>query len=479
MNNYIKIAVISVLSLLLFSCGGYHRPDATAEGLPNLFPDYSGVTLPPNIAAPNFRIMTEADGYQATAGLHGAEPDIVISSSDGLISFPLDKWKRLAEAHRGDSIEINISLDNNGKWTAYDPLTIYIAPDSIDGWLAYRLLYPGYELWNEMGIYQRNLSSFEQIPVIENKEIDKQCLNCHNFAAGDPNTMMLHVRGPNGGTLIHALGKTCKVKKPSGDVMPHGAAYPAWNPEGRYIAFAANDIQQFFHRSGQKTIEVVDLAADLMVYDTTTGEALTDSAVCRPEFLETFPSWSPDGRTIYFCRADYSDSLSLDSIRYDLCRIDFDPATRSFGTVEKIFCASDSSKSVSFPRVSPDGRWLLFTLSDYGNFSIWHAESDLWLMDLSDLGIRPLTEVNSSDAVDSYHTWSSDGRWFVFSSKRIDGLWARPYIAAFDPATGRAGRPALLPQEDPDWYMQTLLSFNVPELVKGKITVSEELKKAL
>lgn len=78
-------------------------------------------------------------------------------------------------------------------------------------------------------------------------------------------------------------------------------------------------------------------------------------------------------------------------------------------------------KSVSFSRPSYDGKYLMFTMSDYGNFSIWHKEADLWLVDLNTGISRSLTEVNSND-VESYHNWSSNSRWFVFSSRRIDGL---------------------------------------------------------
>ena len=74
---------------------------------------------------------------------------------------------------------------------------------------------------------------------------------------------------------------------------------------------------------------------------------------------------------------------------------------------------------------------------------------------------------NSND-VDSYHSWSSNGRWFVFTSKRTDGLCARPFIAYFD-ENGQASRPFLLPQKDPRFYDSFLNNYNVPELVSGPV----------
>ena len=135
------------------------------------------------------------------------------------------------------------------------------------------------------------------------------------------------------------------------------------------------------------------------------------------------------------------------------------------------FC---KGKSVSFPRVSPDGCYLLFTQSDYGNFSIWHPESDLYLLELANGKIHELPSVNSKD-VDSFHTWSSSGKWFVFSSKRLDGLWARPFFAHFDPTTGQASKPFLLPQKDPHFYETFTRTYNLPELVKAPVSDQKAL----
>jgi hypothetical protein len=132
--------------------------------------------------------------------------------------------------------------------------------------------------------------------------------------------------------------------------------------------------------------------------------------------------------------------------------------------------AASLSKSVAFPKPSFDGRFLMYTLCDYGTFPIWHHESDLWLLDLETGETRPMDEVNSPDT-DSYHDWSSNSRWFVFSSRRDDGLFTRLYIAHID-ANGRAGKPFMLPQRDPKEYYDALFrSYNVPEFVTGPVSL--------
>ena len=96
-------------------------------------------------------------------------------------------------------------------------------------------------------------------------------------------------------------------------------------------------------------------------------------------------------------------------------------------------------------------------------------------MDLTTGDIRRMVEVNSDD-VDSYHTWSSNGHWFVFSSKRMDGLWARPYFASFNPETGETGKPFLLPQEDPLFYDYYTYTYNRPELIKEPVKNGKEFE---
>ncbi|MBD5324205.1 MAG: cytochrome C biosynthesis protein [Bacteroides sp.] len=469
-----RLFIIPLLSALLWSCGGKPSDASISDKQPTLRPDYAGVTLPRDIAAPAFVIADTASRYFTEIGRCGELPAMTFSSASGEVVPPLGKWHSLLDEAAGDSIYIRVTLtDAHGRSEQLRDVVCGVSADSIDSWLVYRLLYPGYELWREMGIYQRNLNDYTQEAVIDNKEIDLQCVNCHNFAGGAPETMMIHVRGAKGGTLLRRDGKTVKVD-PKCAALENGATYPAWHPSGRFIAFSANEIRQFFHTSGTKAIEVSDLMADMTLYDVEANKSEAVAGLEGEEWMETFPTWSPDGSRLYFCRAKgYREGTPLDSIRYDLCSIGFDPATSTFTTPEVVYPAAERGESVSFPRVDPTGRWLLFTLSSYGNFSIWHPESNLILLDLTDGTIREVTEINSND-VDSYHSWAPNGRWVVFSSKRMDGLWARPFIASFDPSTGRFGRPFPVPQDEPRFYDDFMKTFNVPELIARPITETAE-----
>lgn len=452
-------------------------PDSQADNCPTLFPDYSGVTFPLNIAAPNFQIEEAGDAYYTEIGTKERVYFTQKSQSPD-VCIPLKKWRNLATEAAGKDFYIRISIQKDGKWTQYKEIRNTISPDPVDPYLVYRLLYPGYELWNQMGIYQRDLTSYEETPILENKSNESECMNCHTFCRNDPETMMIHIRGKAGGTIITRNGKVDKVNVKK-EEMNNGGTYAAWHPEGRYIAYSVNEIQQFFHASGKKPVEVSDLESDLILWDTETNQMITDSLIYGPQWMETFPTWSPDGRTLFYCRSKAkTPETPLDSIHYDLYKITFDSRTQVFGQPECVYAASDIQKSVSFPRVSPDGNYLMFTRSDYGNFSIWHPESDLLLMNLNSGEIRQLDEVNSNN-VESFHTWSSDGNWFVFSSKRMDGLWAHPFIAHFDPKTGKAGKPFMVPQKDPSFYKVFTRTFNLPELIVRPITENKNKIKQI
>jgi dipeptidyl aminopeptidase/acylaminoacyl peptidase len=182
--------------------------------------------------------------------------------------------------------------------------------------------------------------------------------------------------------------------------------------------------------------------------------------------FETFPAWSPDGRYLYYCSAQSMPLDSFKRIRYSLLRVVFNSETMSFGQVDTLISSRKTGQSISFPRISPDGKYLLFCMSDYGNFSIWHKESDLYLLNLSNLQISK-PDINSGES-ESYHQWSSNGKWIVFSSRRNNGLFTRIYFSHFD-ENGIAQKPFILPQNNPDYYQNFMKSYNIPELIISKI----------
>lgn len=468
------IVICAALLVAVLACKPTSiNPDALLTEQPRLFPDYSGLTFPVNIAAPSFIVEEDGEKYDIELGNEN-QVYVKLQNKSGKFRIPLKKWKKLLKENKGSSFYMRISVLKENKWTQYTDIVNHISSTEIDSFLVYRLLYPGYELWNEMGIYQRNLTNYDEKILLDNKNYEKGCINCHTFNKNSSETMMVHVRGDVGGTLISKDRTVRKIDlKAPGLELP--ATYPAWHPGARYIAYSTNNVSQFFHSTGTKTVEVSDSASDLVILDTEKNILLTDSLIYGAKWMETFPAWSPNGKHLYFCRAKMKEKgTRLDSIRYDLCRIEFNDEAGSFGKFEMVYEASQENKSISLPRISPDGNSLLFAISDYGNFSIWHPESELGLLNLNTGEIRIMDEINSND-VESYPSWSLCGNWIVFSSKRIDGLWAHPYIAYFDTKTGKAAKPFILPQKDPEFYKTFTQTFNRPELITTPVECVDEM----
>lgn len=435
MRFFRSIVEAIVIACLAMSCRQVTFTEVDA--LPDIFPDYIGVTIPETMVAPVFQMI---DGREC----------------------------KVSQTVEGDVIWVSVSAWRKGEksGTSYKPFPIYISHDPIDPYIAYRLIEPCYESWHDMGIYQRELASYKEKPIVTNRANNNGCMNCHTFVSGDPEKMVFHARGQGGGTVfINA--------KPSGtqesvrliNLAQTGpgkqGAYTAWNPDGRHLVFSSNTTHQSFYTSSLQQIEVYDNASDIIMMDLETDEITVP--IETEDELETFPAWSPDGKTLYYCSAHDPGNhpFNRSEVRYRLMSMAFEDG--HFAEPQTVL--DIDSLSVSFPRVKGDK--ILFTASSFGTFPIWHDEADIWMLDLSDGSVRPVEEINSADT-DSYHSWSSNGKWIIFSSRRIDGRYTRLFISHFED-DGTFTKPFLLPQKDPKENQLRLKSYNIPEFVKGEV----------
>ena len=463
--NIIRCWVIGVGCWMLAACSTAVENAKQEATLPQIYPDYVGVTVPVNIAPLCFNMADESAQY-IDAVVTDSHGNILHAQGEESVDFDIDDWHALLGKNGGDSLSVTVSAKYEDGWHTYSAFSIYVSPDSIDYGLCYRLIAPGYEVWSKMGIYERDLSSFDERALIENTQFEG-CVNCHSFNRGNPADMSLHIRGPHGATLISHNGSPITAYNTKTDQTLGFCVYPYWHPSGKYIAYSTNSTSQLFHSADSNRIEVFDTASDLQVYDVEKNELLITPILKQDSIYETYPVFSADGRSLYFCAAQAipEGSYKLDSIRYNLCRIDFNPETGTFGdSIETVIDAVAQGKSVSFPRPSYDGRYICYTLSDYGQFSIWHHEADLYMLDLTTKRSTAMNNANSDDT-ESFHNWSTNSRWMVLSSRRDDGLFTRPYFCHVD-KNGVVGKAFMLPQRNPrKFYRDRFLSFNVPDFV--------------
>lgn len=455
----------------------------------NIYPDYRDIIVPPNIAPLNIEVRSE--GSEFVGCVEGGGKQVVAAAGkDGTLQFDSLEWKDLLQTARGKDLQVTLYAQRDGSWVKFPSYKISVAEEPIDRYLSYRLIEPSYELYRQMGLYQRDLEGFDVQTIYENNrqwdEKENHCVNCHNYQNYSTKRMLFHVRAGHGGTVFIEDGKVEKRTIKSDSILA-GATYPTWYPTRNWVVFSSNQTGQAFHIIDKQKIEVVDYGSDLIFYDVDKAEV--KSIMRTEDQLETFPCWAPDGKKLYYTcayvpefkgvnedkRQDIVSRLSK-NIRYNVMSMTFDPQTRTFGQpVVEVDCVA-SNRSAAVTRVSPDGRYLLFTLADYGQFHIWHKTSDLYVKDLQTGEVRPLTQTNSKDA-DSYHSWSSNGRWIVFASRRDDGSYGRAYIAYFD-KNGQGHKAFLLPQFNPKENILLGKSYNVPELTKDAVD-TKGIKEAI
>lgn len=491
------LTILTLVVLLLASCGRKTQSvptDSTPlEQEARIYPDYKDVVIPPNIAPLNF-MLQDSLAQGIVAQFKGEKGELIVAGGKDLkVEIDTTEWRTLLQNNKAQTIHVTIFAQYGNKWVSYLPYTLQVAQEDIDPYLSYRLIEPGYELYRQLGLYQRNLTNFNQETIYENNrsydEEHNHCVNCHNYQNYSTENMLFHVRAQHSGTIIVNNGKARKVQI-KGDSILSAGVYPSWHPTLPLIAFSTNITGQSFHMKSREKIEVLDERSDLLLYDVQKDHI--QLILNEKQVLETFPAWSPDGKYLYYCVAkepaphvSVPDSMLgmkmmryHDSIYYDIRRLPFDAQKRSFGESEMVVECANRHRSAAFPRISPDGRYLLWAEADYGQFHIWHHTADLFAKDLQTDSIYALEEANSPD-VDSYHTWSSNGRWIVFSSRRMDGNYTRPFIAYFD-AKGHAHKAFCLPQRDPEHNILLLKSYNVPELTKDAVrTTPAELKKVI
>lgn len=438
---------------------------SVAQAAP-IYPDYADVAIPYNIAPLNFLLRDGADAVEVK--IIGKKQTLTVYGDDK-VCFSMDDWKELLDVEKGNTLTVQVTSRVNGEWLAYKSFTWYVAPDPVDGYLTYRLIEPGYEVWNSIQLCERNVQTFDERVLIDNNTVDKSCMNCHTHGSQRGDLSFFHLRGKKGGTILNRDGKLRKLSLKV-DGMISGCVYGEIHPSGRYGVFSTNIIIPSFHTQESKRLEVYDTASDVVLADFDQNRMIVSPLLNDSTVFETFPVFSADGKYVYYCstpRVKLPNDIK--NMKYSICRISFDVKKGELGnSVDTLWNARLTGKSACHLKASPDGKYLLYTVADYGTFPIWHREADLQLMDLRTGTVDNLKTVNSNRS-DTYHSWSSNSRWFVFASKRGDGQYGKPYFCYID-RTGKTYKPFVLPQKDAAHYDLTLKSYNIPDLSKSPVS---------
>lgn len=476
MNKFLKYVVASVMCSMALSSCTPHFPESSydTQTRPDISPDFQNVTVPVNISPTNFYLKGD---WEATAlKISGEKGETIEVIGDSKNNFVIDvpSWKKLLANNVGGTLSFDVYAKKEGRWLHFEPFNETVSPDSIDRYLTYRLIEPSYMGTGLIGIFQSDLETGETQSIFENKFFHRdphvrtqKCVNCHTAQRNHPENKMFYFRGPNGGLILTYNGQVKKINTRTKEMFA-GTVYPAWHPNLPYIAFSSNVIKQCFSSNDKNKVEPFDFYSDLVLYDI---EKNTISPIQNTRLKqETNPNWSPDGKYLYY---NVSDSVftvcnNYRHLLYDIYRIPFNVDSLSWGEPELVYAAAKDKRSATYPRVSPDGKFLAFTGALYGTSTQTNRTADLFIMNLETKEVRNMSEVNSPTESDSYHDWSSESRWLVVSSRRGDGNYSRPYFAHID-EEGKSGKPLPIPHSYPRYDDDLLKNYNVVEFSSAPV----------
>jgi len=315
----------------------------------------------------------------------------------------------------------------------------------------------------------------------------KVCGNCHSFTA-DGKTLAMDVDyGSDKGSYVIADIKPETVLQKDDviswsdyrrdDKEPTFGLLAQISPDGRHVLSTVKD------RSVFAAVDELDysqrffpVAGILVVYDRRTKQFSPLKGADDRRYVQSNPVWSPDGKTILFARSESytlkglkdpsSAVVEKDEVaeffeggrkfRYDIYRIDFNDSRG--GSPTPLPGASGNGVSNYFPRYSPDGKWIVFCQSD--TFMLLRPDSTLHIMPSAG-GTPRKMRCNFPGKMNSWHSWSPNGKWLVFASK-AHGPFTQLWLTHID-AEGNDSPPVLL-----EHFTAADRAANIPEFVNVK-----------
>jgi len=297
------------------------------------------------------------------------------------------------------------------------------------------------------------------------------CGNCHSFSR-DGKTMGIDVDGPANDKGIYALVPIRRVSTISNDYLIHWSAFSEEHsqkrfgfmsqvsPDGEYVVNSI-DVP---HAHGTRVLDRLyngfyenygfgqvfyPTRGVLAWYGRKTGKLQPLPGADDPDYVQTSAFWSPDGKYLIYSRAaardpyppgykraTYANDPNETQIQYDLYKIPFNDGKG--GTPERIIGASENGMSNNFPKVSPDGKWIVFVRCKNG--LLMRPDSKLYIVPFEGGEARPLE--SNLPVMNSWHSFSPNGRWLAFSSKS-PSLYTRLYLTHID-EQGHASPPVVV-----------------------------------
>ncbi|OGU58336.1 MAG: hypothetical protein A2X64_09970 [Ignavibacteria bacterium GWF2_33_9] len=447
--------------------------------------------FPADIIAPKIKWKNSQDlNWVIHLGIKGEEYSINYFTEKSSLIIPKNDWNFLKTNYIDKLLYLTVIGINkeDDKVICKDEVQFTISSDSVIAPIFYRTVTLPFSYavdHLETISWRLGYVSDENPPqtVLQNMPV---CGNCHSFSAdGTQFGMDVDYGNDKGSFATSQIEDEIVISKDKiftwsdykrEDGEQTFGLLSSISPNGKYIISTLKDRSVFVKIDDIEYSQLFfPIKGILVYYDIKKKIFKALKGADNKSFVQSNPSWYPDGKKVVFARARYYKlpeiekskkailpvELAADFVskkimyKYDLCTVDFNEGNG--GNVNLLHGASQNEMSNYFPKVSPDGKWIVFNQAE--SFMLLMPDSKLFIMPVSG-GTPRLMNCNLSN-MNSWHSWSPNGKWLVFASKH-NGPYTQLWITHID-ENGNDSPPVLL-----DNFSFSNLACNIPEFVNLK-----------
>ncbi len=492
-----KVLTLFVFVFLIASCEGdkFSELIQSAKSIDTTkiitYP-YNESIFPLDIIAPTIKWKNEGNSneYLIIISSENSNFNKTYASEGNKFRTPKEDWENLKK-NPEEKIQIQLiafNKNDKNKALAQDKIAISISKDKVEAPIIFRTVTLPFSYavdhletikWR-MGYIS---NEDKPITVLENLPV---CGNCHSFS-NDGKTMGMDVDYGNdkGSYALFDLSKEVNLtkdriitwtdyKKEDGEQT--FGLLSALSPCGRYSISTLKDRSVFVKVDNEEYSQLFfPIKGILAYYDKLTKKFSSLKGADDKNYVNSNPTWSPDGKTIYFARSKYYKLPEIENtmtailpielahdfvdrkklFKYDIYKVQFNDGKG--GVAEPLLGASNNGKSNYFPKISPDSKWVVFNQAE--SFMLLMPDSKLYIMSANG-GEPRLMRCNLSN-MNSWHSFSPNGKWLLFASKE-NGIYTQLYLTHID-ENGQDSPPVLLEN-----FQFDKMAANIPEFVNIK-----------